>query len=94
MISYVIAMSAVLVEPLSKHTTYVGFYMQRFVTVFYQVYTSNNFMKKTKLKSFILVVLLCGIIGIAHSRNHHKHHVSRSGKVQVEEKSDLKDDSV
>ena len=75
-------MSAVLVEPLSKQTTYMGFYTQRFITVFYQVYMSNNYLKKTKLKSFIVVVLLCGIIGIAHSRNHHKHHNSKASQEQ------------
>lgn len=66
-------MSAVVVEPLSSQSTYTGFYLQRFFTVFYQVFTSNEFLKNTKMKSFLAVVLLCGVIGAAHSRGHHKH---------------------
>ena len=65
---YFFGMFGILFEPLPKHSQYVGFYFPKFVEYFTKIVFGN----RLKVSTFVLVVLLSGLIGLAHSRGHYE----------------------
>lgn len=70
-IGYTIAMMALLVEPVGKHSLYFGFYLPNFIKTFYDIFLKKHGYKDLKYRSFVQIVLICGVIGVAHSRGHY-----------------------
>ena len=65
-------MFAVLLEPLYKHGQYVGFYIPRFVKTFFSVIIKNKKVHDLdEIRGFFMVIIACGLIGLAHSRGYY-----------------------
>ncbi len=59
------------IEPLQKHSSYVGFYVPKALECFFNVLFRGYKFHKSNLTSFLLVLTMCGIVGLAHSRGHY-----------------------
>ena len=64
-------MSGFMIEPLSKHTTYVGFYLPKFLECVLNVLRNKKAGETESRMTFYLIVLMCGVIGLTHSRGHY-----------------------
>lgn len=64
-------MLGVLVEPLSKHSQYVGFYLPKLIEAIFNILVKKQLIKDFKMLRAIIVFLMCGAIGLAHSRGHY-----------------------
>ncbi len=71
-LAYSIGQMGILFEPLAKMNQYVGFYVPKAVDAWARLLFKVDWIHNSKAKSFIIVMLMCGFIGIAHSRGHYE----------------------
>lgn len=67
----VLGMCGILIESVSKHSTYVGFYIPKFVELIFNIFKKRGYLRDSALVGPILASVLCGAIGVAHRRGHY-----------------------
>ena len=75
--AYTIGMCGALIEPVEKMGQYVGFYVPKIVEAMYGAFVKRGYISDFKSKRFFLLILMCGLIGIAHSRSHYVKELSK-----------------
>ena len=83
-IAQVIGMLGFLFEPVSKHTTYLGFYTPKFFTVVLGTAITRGYFKDFSLRTPLQIMAFAGIIGLAHSRHHYDQELSAKAKPSEE----------
>ena len=67
---YTLGMFAILIEPVAKHSQYVGFYMPKAIEMLRKYLAKNKIIPKLKGTEWIVMLIVCGLIGVSHSRGH------------------------
>ena len=70
-LAYSIGQMGILFEPVAKMNQYVGFYVPKAVDAWVRLILKVNWLHNWKGKSLLIVMAMCGFIGIAHSRGHY-----------------------
>lgn len=70
--AYSAGMIGVLFEPLYKHSTYVGFYVPKAIECLSNIVQGKKAGAAESGKSLYLMLLMCGLIGLCHSRGHYE----------------------
>jgi hypothetical protein len=73
-LGYSLGMFAILIEPVAKHSQYVGFYMPKALEMFRKYLAKNKLIPKFKGTEWIVVLIVVGLIGVAHRRGHFAKH--------------------
>ncbi len=71
-IAYTVAMLGIFVEPLSKHSQYVGFYVPKCIEAFTNAFVKIKVLRQSKIRTLITAFLVCGAIGVAHDHGHYE----------------------
>ena len=77
-----------LFEPLSKHSQYVGFFVPKTFEMYLKIFKIDKIFSKIKGMSVVMLLLMCGVIGLAHVRGHYENESKDSNQKRVNQNQD------
>ncbi len=80
-LGYSIGMLAIMIEPVTKHSQYVGFYMPKALEMLTKYLQKNKLIPKAKGTEWIVILVVCGLIGVAHCRGHFQKKLNQESQV-------------